>query len=535
MKWQMNPFLMPPSFCIAQTILTGLGFFLTTGVTTAFAYESVFKAKERDIGRSSVSLPWRPLFIIPVIVYPLASSLVQIILVLLLEAVEPTDDLQCDATHPLWVRFLGYAGNPLAFSLTFFIISLLFDFWFQRYTKFPHVANSNLTALPPRNRGKGRRLQTSPRPFPLAILAQPPLPSPHSTASRRVPISPGFVSPVLSARQFHLPFTPLSPTFNDGEGEPDASPESVHKHDYITDATRAHTEQSVVSSIPPHSVSSSPVRNELSLPPGQRTVRQKESNDFLKYLNEYKEKERHSSESDIEKVSRDAQYTQKSGTPDWDDVSSLRWNREDDDFETAETSFYLDHWSSSWADGALRKLVGGQHGTGLGAGRSDLIRNSAHSGLKVTEDSESYYLTAEEGESRAQRSRDYDSLENEELFQRNTDARQRSTTVIEGMNNQSEEQTSKNSITWRIIKIQLPITLVLLLATLSTLIDVINQAINPSSPSTPTSFPQPTPFGTHHIALLLLVWGPVFAFGRLPVVRQKLLFFRKSSELVIHA
>ncbi|KAF9254199.1 hypothetical protein L218DRAFT_578048 [Marasmius fiardii PR-910] len=552
MRWHMNPFLMPPGFCIAQTILISLGFFLVTGVASAFAYEYVFTEKERRIESNSVSLPWRPFFVIPVIIYPMSSSVAQILLVLLLDAVHPIDNLQCDASHPLWVRFIGYAGNPLAFSLAFFILSSLINLWFKHHTNLSQVTSPNLTALPPRKRGRDRRHQSSPRPFSLVIPTPSPLPSP--AFARRVPISPGFASPVLSARQFHLPFTPLSPTVNDSEDESHNSPVFSRNNDYTSKSTHVQLEQngltqpnydyegsitgSVASSATPRFASPSPAFS-LPLPPDLHTIRPKESNDFLKYLSQYKEHERRSGESDIEKVSRDAQRTQntQSSATEWDDLSSLRWNRGDGNFETAEPTLDVDNWASSWTNGALRKFVGGQYNNRANVERFGCARGSADSGLKVTEDSESYYVTAEEGGSRAPNSRGYSSPENGELFRRDTTPRWRSKNEIEDFNSctPSKAHSSKNSIVWRIIQVQLPITLVLFLATLSTLIDVIKQAVNPSSPSTTASFTPPTPFGTHHVAFLLLVWGPILTFGRLPAVRQKLFFFRKSRDLSIHA
>lgn len=570
MRWQLNPFLMPPAFCIAQTILSSSGFFLATGVASAFAYEYVFKAKG-SLESVSFSLPWRLLFMIPVIVYPISSSIVQIVLLLLLEAAQPTDDLQCDANHPLWVRFIGYAGSPLVFFLVFFLFSLVYNVWYQRDTKFPHVPGSNLTALPPRKRRQGRKYQNSTRPFPLVIPAPSPLPSPRHV-SRRVPISPGFASPVQSARQFHLPFAPLSPTTNDGEGALPKSPPSTGTKNYTRDLSHAHPRhgsndsqaeswlndlvnaysttlgdrsrphpshdddyddsiaESVASSATPRFVSPSPAVNHLPLlPPEPHIIRSKESNDFLKYLNEYKQKKRRSGESDVEKANREGQRTQKSSLNEWDDLSSLRWTR--DELEPSGSSLYVDYWASSWTNGALRKFVGGRNNTGRAMDRSGPRRNSVDSGVRVTEDSDSHYFTAEEGGSRMQISRDCYSTPENELFSRDTTAMQQSKSENEelGLNDQPED---KDSLAWRIIKVQLPITLVLLLATLSTLIDVIKQSANPSSTTTTTSFPQPSPFGTHHVALLLLVWGPVFVFGRLPVVYQKLFFFRKPRKTI---
>ncbi|KAE9397718.1 hypothetical protein BT96DRAFT_63314 [Gymnopus androsaceus JB14] len=68
------------------------------------------------------------------------------------------------------------------------------------------------------------------------------------------------------------------------------------------------------------------------------------------------------------------------------------------------------------------------------------------------------------------------------------------------MNTNSASSTIRSAI-WRIIIFQLSFTLILVLASISTLIDVI------------AHHTQPTPFGTQHVALLLAAWGPVIVFG----------------------
>ncbi|EEB95612.1 hypothetical protein MPER_05385, partial [Moniliophthora perniciosa FA553] len=91
----------------------------------------------------------RPLYIIPVIIFPTCAFFVQVLAVLVFDAAQPEDDLQCDATHPLWVRFLGYAGVPLAFHLLFFFTCLLWHIrWHWTYTNDPANNQTHLTSLP---------------------------------------------------------------------------------------------------------------------------------------------------------------------------------------------------------------------------------------------------------------------------------------------------------------------------------------------------------------------------------------------------
>lgn len=48
------------------------------------------------------TLRWRRVFWIPVLVFPLAATLVHVVAVVKLDSVKPTDDLHCDSSDPLW-------------------------------------------------------------------------------------------------------------------------------------------------------------------------------------------------------------------------------------------------------------------------------------------------------------------------------------------------------------------------------------------------------------------------------------------------
>jgi len=112
MIWKMNPFLMPRDFCIAQTIIIGSATFLLTGVTGAFSMATSLTVLKPRSWDDHTTLRWRQVFWIPVLVFPLVATLVHVIAVVKLDSVKPTDDLHCDSSDPLWVRFLGYAGLP---------------------------------------------------------------------------------------------------------------------------------------------------------------------------------------------------------------------------------------------------------------------------------------------------------------------------------------------------------------------------------------------------------------------------------------
>ncbi|KAJ7136781.1 hypothetical protein C8R44DRAFT_767878 [Mycena epipterygia] len=64
--------------------------------------------KPKGWGNPERTFTWRPIYILPVAVYPLVSSVLYITLVLKYDAIQPTDDFQCDASHPMWVRLVGH-------------------------------------------------------------------------------------------------------------------------------------------------------------------------------------------------------------------------------------------------------------------------------------------------------------------------------------------------------------------------------------------------------------------------------------------
>jgi hypothetical protein len=48
------------------------------------------------------ALIWRPQYILPVVVFPLVASGIQIAFVVKYDAVQPANDFHCDANHPQW-------------------------------------------------------------------------------------------------------------------------------------------------------------------------------------------------------------------------------------------------------------------------------------------------------------------------------------------------------------------------------------------------------------------------------------------------
>lgn len=48
------------------------------------------------------ALRWRNIFVIPIIIFPIAATVVHTIVVLKTSSVKPTDDLHCDSSDPEW-------------------------------------------------------------------------------------------------------------------------------------------------------------------------------------------------------------------------------------------------------------------------------------------------------------------------------------------------------------------------------------------------------------------------------------------------
>ncbi|KAF7323925.1 Phosphatases II [Mycena kentingensis (nom. inval.)] len=107
--WSMDPFAMPKSFCIAQAILMDTCLYALGGLCVAFCVAtSLHILKPKKWGSLTDAFKWRPLYIIPVVVYPVLMSAIQITLIFTFDAVQPANEMHCDATNPMWVRTVGH-------------------------------------------------------------------------------------------------------------------------------------------------------------------------------------------------------------------------------------------------------------------------------------------------------------------------------------------------------------------------------------------------------------------------------------------
>ncbi|KAI0053199.1 hypothetical protein FA95DRAFT_939824 [Auriscalpium vulgare] len=127
MIWKMDPYRMPHAFCVVQSVLIAVCSHVLTGICACLTwatYTTVFKP--RPVHQANEPpLAWRHVYLFFVAGFPVASSTAYIVLVLKLNAVQPSDDMHCDATSPLWPRVFSYAGAPLLMSLPCFIFSTL--------------------------------------------------------------------------------------------------------------------------------------------------------------------------------------------------------------------------------------------------------------------------------------------------------------------------------------------------------------------------------------------------------------------------
>ncbi|KAJ3813579.1 hypothetical protein EV368DRAFT_46645 [Lentinula lateritia] len=414
----MDPSLMPRSFCIAQTLLSGLASFMLTGVSATFSMITSLAVLRPGVCNLASSKPfiWHPIYTLTLIVFPLLASVAQITAVLKLDAVQPVDGFACDATDPEWVRFLSYAGVPLVFSIPFSCLGLMALVRMSRiqqrtvghYCDSPdHGVNSlNLTSLPHKQtRRKDMRQflgpSKSPTPIPTPRAISSPSPSDAcATSPGRAPINPRLSSPVL-ARQFHLPFSP-SPVNDNHDPLGSCHSSTLENQD--------DTESSVSSAFPTFA----PPSNS-----GTPNPRESPGHDFAGYLAglnpDYHYQSSHPAQAQ-------ARYSPTTG---WN------WNDHDDDV-SRRPIFAI----------------------------SPIARNSA-----------------------------------------------------------LEDASKIRPALWRIVIFQLSFTLTLVLACISTLVDVTSRRT------------RPTPFGTQHVALLLAAWGPVIIFGFIPSTRRNLFWKRPFSNL----
>ncbi|KAG2152663.1 uncharacterized protein EDB93DRAFT_1082951 [Suillus bovinus] len=109
----------------AQTFIIYYSAHSVTGVCAAFTMATTRAVvwPSSVIMTASSTLVWRNHYLLPIVVFPLGALGVTIPVLLSLHAIQPTDDFHCDASHPIWGRFLGYAGTSMILTIPCFFLS----------------------------------------------------------------------------------------------------------------------------------------------------------------------------------------------------------------------------------------------------------------------------------------------------------------------------------------------------------------------------------------------------------------------------
>ncbi|KAF8553364.1 hypothetical protein OG21DRAFT_1414436 [Imleria badia] len=123
----MDPFQMPKAFCIVQTFVIYYSAWSLTGVCAAFTFatSSCVLWPSATTRPATATLAWKNKYYFPIFVFPLACLSISLPVLLNVNAIQPTDDLHCDASHPEWGRFLGYAGLSMILTIPCLFLSAI--------------------------------------------------------------------------------------------------------------------------------------------------------------------------------------------------------------------------------------------------------------------------------------------------------------------------------------------------------------------------------------------------------------------------
>jgi hypothetical protein len=245
--WKMQPVDMPRAFCLAQAIIPAIGSYFLSGVCaclTLASYATVFNPKHGLLShrRSSNPLAWKSAYLIFVGLWPLLATAAFLTVSLKYDAIQPTDDLHCDVTRPLWPRLFGYAGAPLIVAIPCLGVSAA---TFRRIAQVSADArtirarhqeqDTQLSPIPMTTKERRRSAQPSralPHKRPSSLRLQPPnsyekpyglavdqprystLTLPQSATSLALPPSPGTIYTAEASEATHVSCkacVPMSP------------------------------------------------------------------------------------------------------------------------------------------------------------------------------------------------------------------------------------------------------------------------------------------------------------------------------------
>ncbi|KAF4581678.1 hypothetical protein EYR40_002689 [Pleurotus pulmonarius] len=200
----------------AQTFISAFASFVLAGAvasSTLATLQFVSHPKTWVEGERHV-LVWRKRYAVPLIIFPVVALGTLIGVTLRLDAVHPSNNsMTCEATNPVWVRFLGYAGAPLLLCLPSFGATVYC--MVRVYKTHQHIRRSRT------------RYPDSGAPQRHDVFTAPPSRTRNRTRARGLPIEGGTdvgtdneiehmsssnTLTTASARRFHFPFGHASRT-----------------------------------------------------------------------------------------------------------------------------------------------------------------------------------------------------------------------------------------------------------------------------------------------------------------------------------
>ncbi|KZT10325.1 uncharacterized protein LAESUDRAFT_644789 [Laetiporus sulphureus 93-53] len=173
MIWKMDPTIMPQGFCIAQAAVSAVSWFtMTTICATMTLMTSLAILRSHgmlDAVELRRALKWRHLLLLSIVGFPLIAFVAYIVVSLKTDAVRQSDAMICEATNPIWVSLLSFAGVPLLLAFPSFVLScisvVILLFGQQQHHIPSHAPCSNncdaFTPMPVRrnSRPKGKPLE----------------------------------------------------------------------------------------------------------------------------------------------------------------------------------------------------------------------------------------------------------------------------------------------------------------------------------------------------------------------------------------
>ncbi|KAI5895898.1 uncharacterized protein SCHCODRAFT_02620534 [Schizophyllum commune H4-8] len=410
-------------------------------------------------GGRTTPLQWHPLFLLPLVAFPVAATIVQATVVMKLGAVTLEDGLQCDANDPLWTRFLSYAGAPYILTI-------------------PCIAFSAASVV--RIRATDRKARVSRT----LVASDAGLTSPVHSIPLPSPVSPVSVRPSTSSRYSRPPnnrscsFASLNcanpPAIPPSPDRPPPLPPISAYAEAIqspTSATRlvgatysAGRRRSVSFSGPASAAhaTSSWAKDDVSIVSEEVPLDKQSPYDEELWVGA----DHH------EEVLPVAQPCYLPGNGSVRRAFSTESEEFDDDNQSVESASVFPVRSA---------------GTDASTVRTSCDRTTETDGATSTQP-ESSVRAASLKLSRRPR---------------------RLSLPVSLQSRRSASASQFRGAIWRIVFFQFTFIAVQILSSVTTVIDIA------------TGRPTPTPVGTHHAALLLAAWGPIFVFGSSPAVRRR--------------